>query len=699
VRQSIFATSTLIHINREDDLNLQAQANQVTTFFLWFDGGLKKQIESNRDRYRMIVADAKEREALGLSALPSVETPYAIDKTAEAFANELFQNPDALAYSPRSIGSVDKEMNVKWLTEIVRYRMGNTFPFVTWAHGGIKEGLTDGIQSALVWWRKEFYNKKVTSYWYVDPLGQRKEIDELGYNTMKDTGLPGEFIKETDDVPVNVRDTWWIDSLMPGRDVQWDFKAPLLDVNLGEWCNVRIHKSLQDIQNFADLGVFDKVKKDTLDRIKSKAIVGSDAHADNTKTQTDPDHVDAGDFNRYPLNIFFWKDKNQWKVQFSIDHEIELSSWKSVDEVFFNNQERGILPVVIGFFDTNIFENTGRSLSQMIAPLEDELLDHRNNLNDYMKQLLRGRWRRSPGSDASIQDILNAPIADYEQGEVELITMPSGSMEVFRMSDTIRADINKRIPAGIEAGGRSIAPKGTDQTLGATQLALQSTDSKQGVMLMIFGETFLKPLMKLIAYLEFAYETDEVVAKLAAGKVRTRQPGPNGQPMPFQPPMDGVIVDFRQLDFDIDVKVNAGLGSIPRFQKAQTIMQISDWRKQNGVPTDTMDVARQLNVLGGLDPDAFTPQAPPPEPKPQVDYKLTIQATMQDLLSFDPNIGQFLVKTLYEGKMDVSTTAETPSLALAKNNGGGMFTADRTGKHVDGTGPEAEGMSRGGQNG
>ena len=490
---------------------------------------------------------------------------------------------------------------------------------------------------------------------------------------------------------------------MPGRDIVWDPKAPLMDVNLGQFCLVKLSLSLQDVKNQQKAGIFNALSDAEIEQYQA---IGVSSHSDVSTTATNPEQVDLSDMNHLQVWVFFDKEDNDWGVQFSLEGKKSLSTRKPVNDVFFNGREVNCLPVVVGYSDDELWENVGRGLPKIIAPLEDEASDHRNNYNDYAKQLLRGRHWVDPSSNVDIDQLINMPVVYGREGQdFGQIKLPQGSLEVLRATDSIDSSMNALVPVDISGSGRSVAPKGTNSTLGTVQMAQGQADGKMGVRLMTRNETFLVPVMYLIAQLEFAWETDETIAKIAAEKVNAshqiqgpQQPDPNQPPQQqFAPPQDGGLVDFRALDFDFDVQINAGLGAVSLQQKAQSLVQVSDWRKANGLPTDVNEIGRQLNVLTGFDADAFTPQQLPPPPPPPVEYKATVAIDLAELLRLAPQAAQFLMQKMMNGGMDVTAAIKDNSAALAKQNGGGIYTPNRTGQQVSGTDSAAQRMSEGGQ--
>lgn len=637
-------------------MDLKRQTQLVESFNAWFNSGLANVIADNRRRYRMQMNDAADREKRGLSALPSTKSASVSDRFREKALLEYHENIDSISYTSKDVNHIEKEELTRWLTELFIYRSQNTFPFFSWHSASLLAGAVDGIEAAMVWWRREAATVKSVQ---TNVLGFEEEIN----------------------TPVVIRDTWWIDQLMPGRDIVWDPKVPFMDVNLGQFAKVSLKKSVDECNSLAEIGVFDLPVE-----WKNYQNKKDYRHNDVNPTVSDPNNMDSGDKNLIDVWCFFYKESNTWMCQFSIQGNTEISTRRPVNDVFFAGRQVNRLPVVVGVCQQKLWESVGRGLPETIAPIEDEWQDQRNNLNDIAKATAQGgRIRVNPDADVNLDDVLNSRIFYAEPNEVEFVQYNSGIMESMRASDPLVADMNELLPVGIESRGKAVAPKGTNNTLGAAQMMDQASNSKLGVQLMTRNETFMKPLLWLIAQLEFAFETDETIGRIAAHKADTMAPYTGG------------MLDFSKLDFDVDVQINAGMGSVPRFQKYQMIQQLYQLGQTIGLPMDPMKFYRQASILAGYAPETFLNPNPPPPPPPKVEYKCNVDIPIQ----FLPQEAQMmLMQKMMTGQMNVSADIQSKDLqAIVNETNQNTMPQRADAPMVDGTGEAAMGMSQGGQGG
>ncbi len=622
---------------------LTRQQDLAAQFANWFaaEGGLKAAIDDNRRRYRMKLADEEERRKRGLSALPSTKSAAVVDGFVIDALMEYHGEPDAISYTAKDNLTAGMDEMARWLTEIVKYRMEHTFPFQTWHMQSLKAGAADGMEAALVSWRKESFSEPVTRYYYLAPDGSRQEIAKEVY----ELGMrldPERYQWEKEAEEVTVRDTWWIDQLKPGDNLLWDFKNPILDLDSGEWAIVILQKTVDEIKGLAKRGVFDKI---SAGKVASEMSRYQGARHDAMHTDAglavDPETIDTEGFNRVPVWLFFEKKDGRWLCSFSADGELPLSSVRPVSEVFYAGRKVNRLPVVLGCNDFELWQPVGRGLPKLIAPVEDEITDARNNANDYAKQLVQGRWRIRPDTDIDLDAVLNGRAFFAEPGDVERMDHRAGFMESLRISDGLTMELHELAPMGLES--RSIVPKGTSKTLGAARIQERNSNKRLASRLLVRNETFFKPLLYLIAQLEFSFETDELVLRIAGSKARMKPP---------MVPVAGMMaIDLAALDFEVNVQINAGLGNVPKEMKAQKIMQIAEWRRAHGIPTDLKKVAEQLNILAGFNAEQFDMQGPMTPPPPPVEYKANVSV---DLDTLPPEVQMEMLRIFLSGQGSIT---------------------------------------------
>lgn len=659
----------------------------------WFDGKFKTVVTENRRRYRMQLKDAKERKDRGLSTLPSTKSTSAVDRYVERLAIEMFQDPDSISFTSKSAFDPEKDIAGRILTQDFIYRSKRTFPFFTWHQASSLAGAVDGVEACMCWWRMEAYDVPETVYSHVTAGPVDKETYDR-YAAL----MPGEFTAAQTSRKVKVVDTWWIDQLEPGKDIIWDPTIGLLDVELGQFVRVKLHKSIDQLKAMAAIGILDpaKLTDDVLKKNQKTPASSTTYSLSGDKTVDNGQDVDLKGHNTVELTVFFYKENCRWYVCFSLgDFATEVSERKPVNEVWFGGREINILPVSVGYNKPKLLEQIGWAIPELISPLEDEHVNHRNNVADAAKIAIQGRWWTEQDSDVNVDQLLNSRVVYGREGSdfgkldtnMEVITS-------MRADDQLNADINELIPAGLQSGARGVVPKGTNNTLGATQMGKMESDEKLGVQIVTRNETFFYKVLYIIGQLTLAFETDETILRIAGRKA--------GVEMPMVQTLDGKqIPDLGALDMDFDIQINAGLGSAPRYQKANSTMQLVDWGKGHGIRVDTLAAYRQLTVLAGYGPeDLLDKSAPPPPEPPEVEYKLNLTVTLQELLALAPDAGPMIGQKLISGQMSVDTKVKDDGaegrLAEAQHNGGGMMTADRTGTLVDGTDESAMGMSMGG---
>ena len=634
----------------------------------------------------MIMADAAERIELGLSALPSTKSTSVVDNAVVDAIQEYYQT-DAITVTAGDDGDSSKDVIAKFSSELFHLRAKKN-SFWVWHLQSLKAGFVDGLEAGMARWRKESYEYPDNHYFYL-PTGE--EISEQEYKAARkeypmvvdgpfdpSKGRPAKirikfnehYRAERNKLERTVADTWECVQLKPGENLLWDFKNPLLDLNRGQWVIVIINMQAEEILQLSKQGIFNKI---TLEELKPYLKSGYNSanqnnYVDYTSSATDPDTVDAGEYNTAEVWLAFDKKGCQWQVAFSLSGEKELKGDESVNDVFFGGRPFDRLPVVMGASDIELWEALGRGMPKLIAPIEDELTDHRNNVNDIAKQAATGKYRLNENSDVDINSLLNDKVFYAKQGEVEKLDFAQEMAVVMRASDAVGSDIASLVPVNM-ADNQLVGKGNAKDTLGSVQLAIGGNDKKLNTRLLIRNVTFMEPLLRVIFEMQMAFETSQKMGRIAGKKAKID--------MSVEGPLTKVVdgkpmIDFSLLDFDAEIQVNAGLGTVPRQQKAQKIMVYEDWATSKGLPVDLEEIDKQLKVLNGFNEDQFVlPVEKRQKPAgPPVEYRANITVDLATLLALRPDAGDFLLQKMIAGEMAVTADVKEKKPAYLEDKSG-----------------------------
>jgi hypothetical protein len=222
----------------------------------------------------------------------------------------------------------------------------------------------------------------------------------------------------------------------------------------------------------------------------------------------------------------------------------------------------------------------------------------------------------------------------------------------MRAADTVGADIASLAP--VSMADNSLVGRGNAKdTLGSVQLAMGGNDKKLNARLLIRNVTFLQPMLRIIAEMCMAFETDQKLGKSAAkqAKIDASQ---------LMDVVDGqMMIDWRNLDFDAEVQINAGLGVVPKQQKAAKVLQWEAWATSKGLPVDLAEVDKQIKVLNGFNEDQFIlPEDQRQTPPPQVESKVNITIDFAQLAMVAPEQAAALMQKLMAGAVSTTVTAK-----------------------------------------
>lgn len=662
-------------------MELTNQKDVVAKFRNWFIGAnasqgngrsIKRVMEDNRRRYRMIMADAAERIELGLSALPSTKSTSIVDNAVVDAIQEYYAT-DAITFTAEDDGDASKDHLAAWMTELFHLRAKKNGYWV-WHLQSLKAGFVDGIEACMVRWRKESYQYPDNHYYNM--MAGEQEISEAEYKAAKKVGpiiVEGQFDPATGQptqikIPFEqaykavrakkeriVTDTWECTQLKPGENLLWDFKNPVLDLNRGQWCIVIMAMTKEEILALSKDKIFDAITENEIKPYMQTNGHGSNQldYTDYTSMATDPDNVDMGDFNTAEVWVAFEKRDCQWQVTFSLMGEKMLKSETPCNDVFFGGRPFDRLPVVMGASDIELWEALGRGIPKLIAPIEDELTDHRNNVNDMAKQAASGKYRVNEDSDVDLNSLLNDKVFYAKPGEVEKLDFSQEMQVVMRASDSVGGDIAALAPVNM-SDSHLVGQGNARGTLGGVQLAIGGNDKKLNARLLVRNITFMEPKLRIIAEMMMAFETDQSMGRIAGKKAKIDM-SVNG---PVTSVVDGQpVVDFSQLDFDVEIQINAGLGNTPKQQKAAKLLQYFEWAKANGMPIDIGEIDKQLKVLNGFNEDQFVlpEDRRPPPPVPPVEDKMNLTVTFAELLQYQPDAAMQLLQKAVGGAMQVTT--------------------------------------------
>jgi hypothetical protein len=668
-------------------MDLSTVKTVVSAFQNWFENGnavqgdsVKSVIDDNRRRYRMILADAAERAELGLSALPSTKSTSIVDNAVIDAIKEYYQS-DAITFTAEDAGDTLTDQLAAWLTELfkLRAKKNNYWPYNIQS---IKCGFVDGLEAGMVRWRKEFYKYPDNHYYDLRSGAEIKEDEYKAAKKLYPLEVEGPFDPETGQptpisTPFNehfqadkqmseriTADTWECVQLKPGENLLWDFKNPGLNLNRGQWAVVILDMPADDILNNVELGTFKQISREELEPYLEATTCagGLTDPVDHTSVANDPTTVDVSGFNTAKVWVAFEKREYQWRVTFSLKGEVELSDELLVNDIFFGGRPFDRLPVFMGCSDFELWEALGRGIPKLISPIEDELSDHRNNVNDMAKQAATGKYRISPNYTADdVNSILNEKYFYANPGEVEKLDFSGEMAVVIRAADMTGGDIAALAPVSM-ADPYLVGKGNARDTLGGVQLASGANENKLSTRLMIRNFTVEQPKLRIIAEMMMAFESSQTLGRIAAKKAKLT-PETMDQ---IQDMVDGeIVIDFSQLDFDVDIQINAGLGSTPTQLKARKLMEYGDWAESKGLPVDWEEIDKQIKVLNGFNEEQFILPEEKRKPKqPPVEDRLNLSVTWADVLTVAPDAAMALMQKALGGAMAMTTSVKdekTPS--------------------------------------
>ncbi|WP_212722711.1 portal protein [Zooshikella ganghwensis] len=214
-------------------------------------------------------------------------------------------------------------------------------------------------------------------------------------------------------------------------------------------------------------------------------------------------------------------------------------------------------PYVFGTANIEAHKSYPSGLNALISSLQEETNDVANQRLDNVKQVMNRPWFVKQGAsfDASRINVPNA--VHYTKGdpreEVHSYSMPDITSSSYAEHDRLAVEMDDL--AGNLSQSSVQNNRALNETVGGMNLMSSGANSIQELMLRIFIETWVEPVLLQIVQLEQLYETDEVLLALAANDADVAKEN---------------ITD-ELIQQQLLVSVNVGLGNTSPTQKIEKL--------------------------------------------------------------------------------------------------------------------------------
>lgn len=224
-------------------------------------------------------------------------------------------------------------------------------------------------------------------------------------------------------------------------------------------------------------------------------------------------------------------------------------------------EQMGDRPVTRGYANIETYETNPDSPVELIAELQRELNDIRNLRIDTMKQALSPIAKVKQGTMFDFKQLQNrsgenTTIVVRNMDDLTFDRTPDVGASAYQETAQINADMDDL--ASVFAPSSVDTNRRLNETVGGMQLMNSSSNSVNEYDTRTFIETWAEPTLRQIVRLEQYYESDETVLAIAGDRAKLERFGVDS------------ITD-RDLEHEVSVRVNAGLGSADPIQKLQKL--------------------------------------------------------------------------------------------------------------------------------
>lgn len=586
----------------EDDewLMLARDAHEQSTD--WFDASLRAVTEKAMAHFAgrhaagsKYHSDSYKFRAKGFRP----KTRATIRKNEAAAATAFFSTQDMVSVVAQDSGSKEQVLSAAILSELVNYRLDDSIPWFLTLIGAYQSALNTGVTISHQYWDFE------------EATSSMPMLDEAGEQKLDDDGQPStlEFSSILSDKPridlvaiENFR-------ISPGAD----WSDP---IGTTPYIIEMIPMFIGDVTAKMDAGVWISHDEAAIQQSAESQYDSIRASREGGKRQdiSGIQHTNHEFDTVWVHRNIIRKNGRDW-LFYTLGTQLRLSEPVSLEKEY-RHLRRGERPYAMGFAVLEAHKVFPCGLNELTFALQEEANDINNQRRDNVTLILNKRYfakrsanidyksltRNVPGSVTLVDDIAN-DIRWDSPGEV------TGSS--YQEQDRISADYDEL--SGSFSSGSVMSNRKLNETVGGMNMLAGESNVITEYQLRVFAETWVEPVLKQLVRMEQAYETDELVLGLAAGRAQALQ-------------KFGVDrVTDQLLQGMVTVSVNVGFGATnpqQRIEKlAMGLQTVGNFTPAAMQGLDAKEVITEVfGALGYKGAERFFPklsQEAPPDPQIQ----------------------------------------------------------------------------------
>lgn len=547
------------------------------------------------------------------------KTRAVIRKNEAAAASAFFSNLDAASIQPTNQADAAQRLSATLMQELVQYRLTHTIPWFLVLIGAVQDAQTQGACIAHVHWRYRPDRKKLKAL-EDRPLIDLVPIENIRFHPAADWMDP-------------LHSSPYLIHLIPMYVGQVKERMRRPDPKGAKWREYDEATLLQYL-DFAD----DSTRQTRLGLVE-----------DPTRARSRIRNYDVLWVHRHIHRIE--GEDYEW---YTVASELTLSDPVPLNRVVFHGRR----PYELGRAVLETHKPMPSSIPELLAGLQEDLNDTRNQRSDNVKFVLNKRYLVKRGANVDMASLVrNVPggitQVNNVEGEVKELAFPDVTQSSYLEEDRITGNFDEL--AG-NFNPLQVAQQRTPRESERTMLAVQSpANLLTEYLLKTLVETFVLPVLRQLVLLEQYYETDERVLAIAGDKAKVRE-------------KFGIdAVTDQMLEGELTTQVNVGMGATDPVMKLQRFIYGMNAAAQLSlrppVGINLGEVYKEIFALSGYQDGSRFMSATDPE-------KLKLQQQLKQLTQ------------LYRAKIGQKEDANLTKLQIARErNVTDLLRTDKTHQH------------------
>jgi hypothetical protein len=547
----------------------------------YFDNNYKKQWEDNLRMFQSKHPRDSKYNSDAYKFRSRIFRPKSrsvVRKNEATAALAFFSNPDVVSVDPVDDENEAQAWSALVMKELLQYRLTKTLPWFLLAVGGFQDAMTVGLVASLQSWRYRAKMVKQTVQGYHPDFG---------------------VVTAEQEVPNVIEDRPDI-ALIPIENIRFDPAAHWFDVvGTSPYTIIQMPMYVNDVLD--NMESEDRAgnswKRHDKKVILNARVSGLDPlrQARNENREDAQDITsDVNEFDVVMVHLNFVKTGDETYAYYTLKDTHLLTEPMPVGEMFLHCTD-GRPPVQIGFCVIETHKPVPTSKIGLTEQLQREANEVSNQRLDNVKFVLNKRWIIKRGANVDVESLMrNVPGGATMVGDIEKDIRAQEWQDVtsssYQEQDRINLDFDDL--AGNFSQGSVMTNRKLNETVGGMRMMAQGANMLTEYDIRVYVETWVEPVLRQLAKMEQAYETDERVLAIAGQKAGL-----------FQKFGQSADMDLL-LAQDLTLSVNVGMGATDpdtRLQRFMQALMLDGKVAKEGAPdTNLKEVRKMLFGLSGF---------------------------------------------------------------------------------------------------